>query len=166
MRIRLLLCEFARKKENPSLERYITPPYVLLVIYWPNIGMPDSRSQASRLNHRLFEVVAVAPPQVAYPCVTKNRPTLHTCDRAGHGAGTRRATQAPSSRCSCLSANASILAERFHNPSSPCAAWGCWRSRAPGFSALTRHASRVLEPRHMSPRPPWSPGENRRASDR
>jgi hypothetical protein len=29
----LLLCEFARKKENPSLERYITPLYVLLVIY-------------------------------------------------------------------------------------------------------------------------------------
>src|SRR5215217_3064868 len=29
----LLLCEFARKKENPSLERYITPPYVLLDIY-------------------------------------------------------------------------------------------------------------------------------------
>src|SRR5215471_11504547 len=27
----LLLCEFARKKENPSLERYITSLYVLLV---------------------------------------------------------------------------------------------------------------------------------------
>src|SRR4029453_4465194 len=28
----LLLCEFARKKENPSLERYITSPYILLVL--------------------------------------------------------------------------------------------------------------------------------------
>ncbi len=40
--------------------------------------MPDSRSPASRLNHLLFEVVAVAPPQVAYAFVTKNLPTLHT----------------------------------------------------------------------------------------
>jgi len=30
----LLLCEFARKKENPSLERYIAPPYALFVVYW------------------------------------------------------------------------------------------------------------------------------------
>jgi hypothetical protein len=29
----LLLCEFARKKENPSLERYIAPPSVLSVMY-------------------------------------------------------------------------------------------------------------------------------------
>jgi hypothetical protein len=29
----LLLCEFARKKENPSLERYIEPPYALFVVY-------------------------------------------------------------------------------------------------------------------------------------
>jgi hypothetical protein len=29
----LLLCEFARKKENPSLERYIAPPYALFVVY-------------------------------------------------------------------------------------------------------------------------------------
>ena len=28
----LLLCEFARKKENPSLERYITSPYIVLVL--------------------------------------------------------------------------------------------------------------------------------------
>src|SRR6266446_5835035 len=28
----LLLCEFARKKENPSLERYIEPPSVLSVL--------------------------------------------------------------------------------------------------------------------------------------
>jgi hypothetical protein len=28
-----LLCEFARKKENPSLERYIVPPYAFVVMY-------------------------------------------------------------------------------------------------------------------------------------
>src|SRR5262249_13119251 len=30
-----LLCEFARKKENPSLERYIAPPSGLFVVYGP-----------------------------------------------------------------------------------------------------------------------------------
>src|SRR5713101_2886764 len=114
--------------------------------------MPDSRSQASRLNHLLFEVVAIAPPQVAYSFVTKNRPTLHTFDRAGYVAGTRRATKSQSSRCSCLSENASIRVERFHNPSYPSAAWGLWRSgaiaveaarRAPGFQAPIRHAVTV-----------------------
>jgi hypothetical protein len=137
--------------------------------------MPDSRSQASRLNHLLFEVVAIAPPQVAYSFVTKNLPTLHTFDRAGYVAGTRRATKSQSSRCSCLSENASIRVERFHNPSYPSAAWGLWRSgaiaveaarRAPGFQAPIRHASGVRGPRHMSPRHTWSPGENRHASDR
>jgi IMP dehydrogenase len=29
----LLLCEFARKKENPVIERYITPPSALFVVY-------------------------------------------------------------------------------------------------------------------------------------
>src|SRR6516164_3027860 len=29
----LLLCEFARKKKNPSLERSITPPCALLIVY-------------------------------------------------------------------------------------------------------------------------------------
>jgi len=28
-----LLCEFARKKENPSLQRYIAPPSVLSILY-------------------------------------------------------------------------------------------------------------------------------------
>ena len=84
--------------------------------------MPDSRSPASRLNHLLCEVVAVAPPQVAYAFVTKNLPTLHTFDRAGHVAGTRRAPKSQSSRCAYLSENASIRAERFHNPSYPCPA--------------------------------------------
>src|SRR5438876_8253229 len=109
--------------------------------------MPDSRSQASRLNHLLFEVVAITPPQVAYSFVTKNLPTLHTFDRAGHVAGTRRATKSQLSRCSCLSENASSRAERFHNPFSPCAAWDLGRSGgtafaavrcAPGFQAPTR----------------------------
>jgi hypothetical protein len=31
----LLLCEFARKKENPSLKRYIAPPSALSVMYFP-----------------------------------------------------------------------------------------------------------------------------------
>jgi len=137
--------------------------------------MPNSRSRASRLNHLLFEVMAVAPPQVAYSFVTKNLPTLHTFDRAGHSAGTRRATKSQLSRCSCLSENASNRAERFHNPFSPCAAWDLWRSGstafeaarcAPGFQAPIRRASGVPEPTHRSPRHMWSPGENRRASDR
>jgi hypothetical protein len=29
----LLLCAFARKKENPSLERYIVPPSAGVVMY-------------------------------------------------------------------------------------------------------------------------------------
>jgi len=141
----------------------------------PSIRTPHQRSQASRLNHLLFEVVAVAPPQVAYSFVTKNLPTLHTFDRAGHVAGTRRATKSQLSRCSCLSENASIRAERFHNPFYPRAAWGLWRSGgtaceaarcAPGFQAPTRRASGVLGPTHRSPRHMWSPGENRHAFDR
>src|SRR5215468_9723258 len=74
--------------------------------------MPNSRSQASRLNHLLFEVVAIAPPQVAYSFVTKSLPALHTFDRAGGVAGTRRATKSQSSRCSYLSENVSIRTER------------------------------------------------------
>jgi len=69
--------------------------------------------------------------------------------------------------CSCLSENASIRAERFHNPFYPRAAWGLWRSGgtaceaarcAPGFQAPTRRASGVLGPTHRSPRQyvvPW-----------
>jgi hypothetical protein len=137
--------------------------------------MPDSRSQASRLNHLLFEVVAIAPPQVAYSFVTKSLPALHTFDRAGHVAGTRRATKSQSSRCSYLNENASIRVGRFHNPASPCPAWGLWRSgataveaarRAPGCQAPTSLAIGVRGPRHMSPRHTWSPGENRHESDR
>jgi len=112
--------------------------------------MPDSRSPASRLNHLVFEVVAVAPPQVAYAFVTKNLPTLHTFNRAGQVAGTRRTTKSQSSPCSCLSENASIHAEHVPNPSYACAAGGLWRSgaaaveaarRALGFQAPTRLAS-------------------------
>jgi len=33
--VALLLCEFARKKENPSLERYIAPPSGFFVVYGP-----------------------------------------------------------------------------------------------------------------------------------
>jgi hypothetical protein len=137
--------------------------------------MPDSRSQASRLNHLLFEVVAVAPPQVAYSFVTKSLPALHTFDRAGGVAGTRRATKSQSSRCSYLSENASIRTERFRNPSTPCTASCLWRSAAAYFDAVRCDtscqaaipiASRMLVPRHMSPRHTWSRDENRRESDR
>src|SRR6516165_11629153 len=85
----------------------------------PSIRTPHQRSQASRLNHLLFEVTAVATPQVAYSFVTKSLPALHTFDRAGGVAGTRRATKSQLSRCSYLSEHASIRAERFRNPSNP-----------------------------------------------
>src|SRR4029453_4831075 len=100
--------------------------------------MPDSRSRASRLNHLLFEVMAVASPQVAYSFVTNNLPTLHTFDRAGHSAGTRRATKSQLSRCSYLSENAPIRAECFRNLSYPFLAWGSWRSRAASCEAARR----------------------------
>jgi hypothetical protein len=89
-----------------------------------SIGTPCQRSQASRLNHLLFEVTAIATPQVAYSFVTKRCPALHTFNRAGRGAGTRRETKSQLSRCSYLSENASIRAERFRNPSYPFGAWG------------------------------------------
>jgi len=136
------------------------------------MGMPDSRSQASRLNHLLFEVVAVAPPQVAYSFVTKSLPALHTFDRAGGVAGTRRETKSQSSRCSYLSENASIRVERFRNPSDPFAAECLWQSeaadcdRAPSFQAAMPLASRGLVPTHTSPQHTWSPDENRRESAR
>ena len=89
-----------------------------------SIGTPCQRSQASRLNHLLFEVTAIATPQVAYSFVTKRCPALHTFNRAGRGAGTRRATKSQLSRCSYLSENASIREERFRNPAYPFVAWG------------------------------------------
>ena len=89
-----------------------------------SIGTPCQRSQASRLNHLLFEVTAIATPQVAYSFVTKRCPALHTFTRAGRSAGTRRATKSPLSRCSYLSENASIREERFRNPAYPFVAWG------------------------------------------
>ena len=85
----------------------------------PSMRTPHQQSQASRLNHLLFEVAAVATPQVAYSFVTKRCPALHTFDRADRVAGTRRATKSQSSRCSCLRENASIREEHFRNPSYP-----------------------------------------------
>src|SRR2546430_1747821 len=81
--------------------------------------MPEQRSQASQLNDRLCEVAAVATPQVAYAFVTKKLPALHTFDRAGSDAGTRRATKSPWSRGSCLSEKVSIREKRFRKPSTP-----------------------------------------------
>jgi len=141
----------------------------------PSIRTPHQQSQASRLNHLLFEVTAVATPQVAYSFVTKSLPALHTFDRAGGGAGTRRDTKSQLSRCSYLSENASIRVERFHNPSNPFVTECLWRSAAAYFDAARRDtsfqaampsASRVLVPRPMAPRQTWSLGENRRESDR
>jgi hypothetical protein len=79
----------------------------------------SQRSGASRLNDLLFEVAAVATPQVAYSFVTKRLPALHTFDRAGSRAGTRGETKSQSSRGSCLSEKTSIRVGRFRNPSSP-----------------------------------------------
>src|SRR4030095_12765312 len=65
----------------------------------PSIRTPHQRSQASQLLQLRFEVAAVATPQVAYAFVTKSLPALHTFDRAGGGAGTRRETKSQWSRC-------------------------------------------------------------------
>jgi hypothetical protein len=92
----------------------------------PCIRTLYQRSQASRLNHLVCEVMAVAPPQVAYSFVTNNLPTLHTFDRAGAIAGTRRATKSQASRCSYLSENAPIREECFRNLSYPFVVWGSW----------------------------------------
>ena len=119
----LLLCEFARKKENPSLERYIEPPYAFSLCTELSVGTPCQRSQASRLNHLLFEVTAIATPPVAYAFVSNRCPALHTFNRAGRGAGTRRETKSQLSRCSYLSENASIREERFRNLFYPFVAW-------------------------------------------
>jgi hypothetical protein len=81
--------------------------------------MPSQRSQASQLNYLLFEVAAVATPQVAYSFVTKKLPALHTFDRAGSDAGTRRETKSQLPRGSCLSEKVSIRKKRFRPPSSP-----------------------------------------------
>lgn len=80
-----------------------------------SIGTPCQRLPASRLNHLLFEVLAIATPQVAYSFVPKRCPALHTFNRAGRGAGTRRETKSQLARCSYLSEKSSIREERFRN---------------------------------------------------
>ena len=131
----------------------------------PCIRTPYQRSQASRLNHLLFEVMAVATPHVAYSFVSNRCPALHTFNRAGRGAGTRRATKSQLSRCSYLSEHASIRTERCRNPANPCAAFGLWRSAAadfdavwcdPSLQAAIPLTSRVRMPRQRSPRHTWS----------
>ena len=82
-----------------------------------SLQTPHLQSSAARLNHLLFEVMAVAMPPVAYSFVTKKLPALHTFDRAGGVAGTRRETKSQLARCSYLNVNASIHGEPFRNPS-------------------------------------------------
>jgi hypothetical protein len=103
-----LLCEFSRKKENLSPERYSAPLFILPILHCvQHADIPLSR-EASRLNDLLFEVVAVATPHVAYAFVTKRLSALHTYNRAGRYAGTRRATKSQASRCSYLGEKPSI----------------------------------------------------------
>src|SRR5262249_21187824 len=97
-----LLCEFARKKENPSLQRDIprlrtysrrARPWhytrcriptgidcsgLSVLDGFPGLRTLYLQSSAARLNHLLFEVIAVAMPPVAYSFVTKSCPALHT----------------------------------------------------------------------------------------
>lgn len=44
----LLLCEFARKKKNPSLKRYSAPPSALSVLYFPCCTQPSMRTPHQR----------------------------------------------------------------------------------------------------------------------
>src|SRR5215510_14910526 len=81
-----------------------------------SLQTPHLPSSAARLNHLLFEVMAVAVPQVAYAFVTKSCPALHTCARAGHRAGTRGETKSQMPRGSCVHEPAGIAGERFGHP--------------------------------------------------
>ena len=74
------------------------------------------QSSAARLNHLLFEVMAVAMPPVAYSFVTKSCPALHTFARAGRRAGTRGETKSQMPRGSCVHEPAGIEGERFGHP--------------------------------------------------
>src|SRR5499427_4470381 len=62
-----LLCELARKKENPSLDgaMHRLLPFALPPV--PRMRMPHQQSHAARLNDLLFEVVTRVAPHVAYP---------------------------------------------------------------------------------------------------
>src|SRR5215468_4441013 len=77
---------------------------------------PHLPSSAARLNHLLFEVMAVAMPPVAYAFVTKSCPALHTFARAGRRAGTRGETKSQMPRGSCVHEPAGIDGERFGHP--------------------------------------------------
>ena len=74
------------------------------------------QSSAARLNHLLFEVMAVAMPPVVYAFVTKSCPALHTFARAGRKAGTRGETKSQMPRGSCVHEPAGIEGERFGHP--------------------------------------------------
>jgi hypothetical protein len=116
--------------------------------------MPSQRSQASQLNDLLFEVAAVATPHIAYAFVTKKRSALHTFDRAGSDAGTRRETKSQLSRGSCLREKVAIHAQRFRNPYTPLE------------KVVVPLASEARVLRHTSPRHTSFPGENRHESGR
>ena len=81
-----------------------------------SLQTPHLQSSAARLNHLLFEVIAVAMPPVAYSFVTKSCPALHTFARAGREAGTRGETKSQMSRGSCVHEPAGIDGERFGKP--------------------------------------------------
>src|SRR5262249_13874142 len=77
---------------------------------------PHLPSSAARLNHLLFEVMAVAMPPVAYAFVTKSWPALHTFARAGREAGTRGETKSQMPRGSCVHEPAGIEGECLGHP--------------------------------------------------
>src|SRR5215468_764216 len=81
-----------------------------------SLQTPHLPSSAARLNHLLFEVMAVAVPQVAYSFVTKSCPALHTFARAGHRAGTRGETKSQMPRGSCVHEPAGIEGECLGHP--------------------------------------------------
>ena len=102
---RLLLCEFARKKENPSLERFIASPFALCIasILQPAEALSTLRSfsaerpvirgrgrshaltlliRSSPRDHRrctLSTVLAVVPPQGGTR--SRSRHAVHACAR-------------------------------------------------------------------------------------
>src|SRR5215471_8560994 len=78
-----------------------------------SLQTPHLQSSAARLNHLLFEFMAVAMPPVAYSFVAKSCPALHTFARACHRAGTRGETKSQMPHGSCVHEPAGIEGERF-----------------------------------------------------
>src|SRR5215471_5975498 len=104
---------------DPSM--WTSPPTIVSFSAEPPVIRGHGRSHASRC---LF--VRDQEPS----CASHFRPCWRCCRH-------KEETKSQSSRCSYLRENASIRAERFHNPSDPFAAECLWQSEAADFDRDT-----------------------------